>query len=163
MQWIQVGLWAFTALGIFVGYRPLKRVSPVAHASLGQKIKALDLPGMALVREALTITLTAFNVLTHSPSFLLCTLSSQLCAGLTLLLVGLNLGGNPRPWSSGPVVGCIVAGCVALVMFGLYEWKGTSRGFLDHRLWNRNFSILVAMMFVDGVMAFAIVVYYPQM
>jgi hypothetical protein len=71
-----------------------------------------------------------------------------LAAGLTLLLTGLSLGGA---WSSAKVLGTLVSGIVGLIVFGLYQWKGTSTGILHHDLFKggRTFAICIALIFVE--------------
>jgi len=72
-------------------------------------------------------------------------------------------GGNMYAWDSVHTLASLLIGVVILVIFGLYEWKGTNRGLLDHRLFeNRNFAILLAVAFVDGLLLFGILVFVPQ-
>jgi hypothetical protein len=40
---------------------------------------------------------------------------------LVLVLIGLQWGGNPYPWTSGRVLGPLVSGIVGLIAFGCYE------------------------------------------
>ena len=135
---MQVGFWGVTAAGIFVGYRPPKRHTRLDHLSIWEKIGYCDVTGCLL-----------------------------LTAGLTLLLVGLNLGGNLYPWNNSRVISTLVVGCVILVAFGLYEWKGTKIGIMNHDLFKggkargRTFAICVGLIFIEGVMLFSYIVFYP--
>lgn len=45
-----MALWGLTVAGIVIGYRPPKRHTDLDHLSFTQKLRRLDLPGMALVR-----------------------------------------------------------------------------------------------------------------
>lgn len=108
--------------------------------TLWQKIKQLDLVGFFL-----------------------------LTAGLALFLAGLNLGGVQYPWSSGRVLGTLITGIVVLMGFGFYEWKGTSTGILQHDLFRndegrgRAFAICVVLIFIEGILLFSVLIYYPQL
>ncbi|CAE6451318.1 unnamed protein product [Rhizoctonia solani] len=44
--------------------------------------------------------------------------------GTTTLVLGISWGGSEYPWSSGHVIGTLVAGGVSCVVFILWEWKG---------------------------------------
>jgi hypothetical protein len=103
-----------------------------------QKIRKLDLVGFAL-----------------------------LTAGLALLLTGLNLGGGLYPWADGQVLGPLISGIIILVCFGLYEWKGTKTGILSHELFQggktqgRTFALCVFLIFIEGIMLFSYIIFYP--
>ena len=133
-----MAFWGATGFGILIGYRPPKRHTRLDHLSFWAKVSHLDLPGFALF-----------------------------AAGLSLFLVGLYLGGDQYAWTNARVLGTMVTGLVILVCFGLYEWKGTSKGFLDHTLFRgkegRTFGIGVWLIFVEGIMLFSYVVFYPIM
>jgi hypothetical protein len=51
---------------------------------------------------------------------------------LTLLLTGLNLGGGLLLWTDARVLAPLVVGIVTLCAFGLYQWKFTKTGILQH-------------------------------
>ena len=133
-----MALWGVTAIGIFFGYRPPVRHTRLDHLSLFQKIKALDLIGFAL-----------------------------LSAGLALFLTGLNLGGGLYGWTDSQVLGPLVSGIVVLISFFLFEWKGTKTGILHHDLFaggkekGRTFSICAGLLFIEGIMLFSIIIFYP--
>lgn len=135
-----MGLWGATALGILLGYRPPKRHTRLDHLSFIQKLGHLDLPGGAL-----------------------------LTVGLSLFLTGLNLGGGLYSWTNVRTLTTLVVGMALLVAFGVYEWKGTTTGILNHDLFKggeaqgRTFAICVGLIFVEGVLLFAFVVFYPVM
>lgn len=138
--WIQFALWGLTAFGILFGYRPPKRHTRLDHLTWYQKVGKLDLPGFSL----LTI-------------------------GLTLFLVGLNLGGGLYAWGNARVVATLVVGLVILVCFALYEWKGTKTGILHHGLFQggknggRTFAICVCLILVEAVLLFSYIIFYPVM
>ncbi|KAI1623427.1 major facilitator superfamily domain-containing protein [Exophiala viscosa] len=138
--WIQMGLWGLTALGIFVGYRPPKRHTRLDHLSFWQKLTHLDLPGCGL-----------------------------LTVGLTLFLTGLNLGGGLFSWVNVRTLVTLILGIVILIAFGVYEWKGTRTGILHHDLFKggaaqgRTFAICVGLIFIEGIMLFSYIVFFPVM
>ena len=133
-----MALWGITTIGIFFGYRPPKRHTRLDHMTLFQKIKQLDLIGLFLIT-----------------------------AGLTLLLVGLNLGGGLYTWTAPQVLGPLVSGIVILIGFFVFEWKGTKNGILHHELFQggkergRTFAICVGLIFIEGIMLFSIIIFYP--
>lgn len=133
-----MGLWGASGLGILVGYRPPKRHTRLDHLRLWEKIRQLDLPGFGLF-----------------------------AAGLTLVLVGLNLGGGEYAWTSRHVLATLVTGLAVLVCLSLYEWKGTSTGFLHHDLFRggggkgRTFAIGLWLIFAEGILLFSYVVFFP--
>ncbi|KAJ5297581.1 hypothetical protein PENANT_c005G09775 [Penicillium antarcticum] len=136
--WIQMALWGMTAVCLFVGYRPPKRHTRLDHLSFYEKLGRLDIPGMFL-----------------------------LTAGLTLLLTGLNLGGGLYPWASATVLATLIIGILALIAFGIYEWRFTTTGILHHDLFKgpnhggRTFGICIGLIFIEGVLLFAFVIFYP--
>jgi len=86
-----------------------------------------------------------------------------LSAGVTLLLAGLSLGSNPWSWTNVRVLTSLVIGIVVLIVFGLYEWKGTKTGILHHELFrNRTFPICIALIFIEGIELFTIIVFYQR-
>ena len=133
-----MGLWGVVAICLFIGYRPPKRHTHLDHLSFWQKISRLDLPGTGL-----------------------------LTAGLTLFLTGLNLGGGMFTWSSPPVLATLIVGIVTMIAFGVYEWRFTKIGILHHDLFHggknrgQTFAICVSLIFVEGVLGFAYLIYYP--
>ena len=133
-----MALWGTTAIFIFVGYRPPKRHTRLDHLTLWQKIGRLDLPGCGL-----------------------------LTAGLTLFLTGLNLGGGIFGWSAAQVLGPLIVGIATLIAFGIYEWRFTKIGILHHDLFRggkaqgRTFAICVGLIFLEGILLFSYVIFYP--
>ncbi|KAN0112347.1 putative siderophore iron transporter [Hyaloscypha variabilis] len=138
--WIQMALWGITALGIFVGYRPPKRHTLLDHLSFMQKIGRLDLPGFAL-----------------------------LTAGLTLFLTGLNLGGGIFAWKAVQTLSTLIIGIALLIAFGIYEWLFTKTGIMHHDLFvggkdaGRTFAICVGLIFIEGILLFSYVIFYPTL
>jgi hypothetical protein len=110
------------------------------NLSLWQKLKRLDITGTLL-----------------------------LTTGLTLFLVGLNLGGEIFPWTAAPVLATLVIGLAILAGFGVYEWKGTKTGILHHDLFRGGrdrggtFTICVALIFIEGTVLFSYILFYPLM
>lgn len=135
-----MALWGLTAIGLLFGYQPPKRHTRYDHLSIWQKIGHLDLPGFGLF-----------------------------AAGLSLFLVGLTLGGGLYPWTNGKVLGTMITGLLILVCLGLYEWKGTSVGFLHHDLFRgrngmgRTFAIATWLLFAEGITLFSYIVFFPLM
>ena len=135
-----MGLWGVTAVGIFAGYRPPKRHTRLDHLTFFQKLRHLDLPGFSL-----------------------------LTTGLTLFLTGLNLGGGLYGWTNVRVLATLIIGLVILLGFGVYEWKGTQDGILNHELFRGGksagltFAICVGLIFIEGILLFSYIIFYPVM
>jgi hypothetical protein len=133
-----MGLWGATAIGIFIGYQPPKRHTRLDHLSFWQKLGRLDLPGCGL-----------------------------LTAGLTLFLTGLNLGSSIFTFHDVQTLATLVVGIALLIAFGVYEWKFTKTGILHHDLFRggknrgRTFAICVGLIFIEGILAFSYVIFYP--
>jgi len=87
-----------------------------------------------------------------------------LAGSLACLVIGFTWGGTTYAWSSGTIVGTLVAGCVGLVAFGIFEWKLCgNNALLDHRLFeNYNFPILCFVCLIDGMLLLGINVLYAQ-
>ncbi|GJN73471.1 hypothetical protein PLICBS_007549 [Purpureocillium lilacinum] len=139
-SWFQMAIWGLTAAGIQFGYQPPKRHTHLDQLSLWQKLARLDLAGTALFTT-----------------------------GLTLFLVGLNLGGELFPWTAAPPLATLVTGIAVLIGFAVYEWKGISTGILHHNLFGRGrergqtFSICVGLIFIEAVLLFSYILFYPVM
>ena len=134
-----MGVWGATAICILLGYRPPKRHTRLDHLSLWQKIGHLDLAGMAL-----------------------------LATGLSLCLTGLNLGGGLFPWEDVRVLVTLILGIVIMILFGVYEWKGTQTGIVHHELFRgndyaRTFALCVGLIFIEGIMLFSEIIFYPEL
>ena len=135
-----MGLWGFTAIALYVGYRPPPRHTRLDHLSIWQKIGRLDLPGFGL-----------------------------LTAGLTLFLTALNLGSSSFAWNSAQVLATLITGIVLLIAFGIYEWRFTQTGIIHHDLFRggkargRTFTICIGLISVEGILFFSYVIYYPIM
>jgi MFS family permease len=138
--WIQMAMWGFGAFGTVVGYRPLNRHNRLENLPLQEKLKHLDLAGCGI-----------------------------LLAGLTLFLVGLNLGGGLYDWTNARVITTLVIGGVLLICFELYEWKGTRVGITHHDMFSigktvaRNLSICFGLMCGEAILLFSILIFYPVM
>ena len=133
-----MGMWALTAVALLVGYNPPKRHTSFDKLSLAHKISHLDLPGCGLFT-----------------------------AGLTLFLTGLNLGGNLYSWTNVRTLLTLILGIVTLVAFGVYEWKGTQTGIFHHDLFRggraavQTFTICIALFFIEGMLLFSWVIFFP--
>ena len=86
-----------------------------------------------------------------------------------MFLVGLNLGGNLYPWTSARTLSTIIIGLATLIGFGVWEWKGTNNGILNHELFQggkdrgRTFALCVALIFIEAILLFAFIIFYPIM
>ena len=84
-------------------------------------------------------------------------------------MVGLNLGGNLYPWINVRTLTTIIIGIVILIAFGLWEWKGTDSGILNHDLFQKGkergatFTLCLVLIFIEAIMLFAFIVFYPVM
>ncbi|KIX02766.1 uncharacterized protein Z518_08708 [Rhinocladiella mackenziei CBS 650.93] len=136
--WFQAALWGATTIVIFVGYRPPKRHGNFDHLSFWAKIGHLDLIGCGL-----------------------------LTAGLTLFITGASLGGGLYSWTNARTLSTLIIGIIALIAFGIYEWKGTETGILHHDLFRggrnkgRTFAICVGLLFLEAIMIFGFGLFYP--
>jgi hypothetical protein len=61
----------------------------------------------------------------------------------------------------------MIIGICMLIVFGVYEWKGTNTGILNHDLFRggrnrgRTFAICVALLFMEAIMIFGFGLFYP--
>lgn len=61
----------------------------------------------------------------------------------------------------------LIVGIVILIAFGIWEWKGTKNGIMNHELFKggkaqgRTFAICVGLIFIEGIMLFSYIVFYP--
>lgn len=135
-----MGIWGATTIGILVGYTPPDRHTRLDHMSFWQKLGQLDLPGYFLIT-----------------------------AGLTTFLVALNLGGELYSWTSARVLATLIVGLVIIVAFFVYEWKGTTTGILHHELFQggktqgRTFALCVLLIFLEGILLFSYIIFYPTL
>jgi MFS family permease len=87
-----------------------------------------------------------------------------LTGSIAALLIALTWGGTTYAWSAGQVVAPLVVGCAGLGAFGVWEWRGTTEGIFDHRLFrdSRNFPILLLVCVVDGMLLLGVNVLFAQ-
>ncbi|KAM0130084.1 hypothetical protein ACHAP3_007555 [Botrytis cinerea] len=79
------------------------------------------------------------------------------------IVLGVTWGGTTYPWSSGQCIGTLTAGCIGLVIFGLYEAFVVTEGIFDHRLFETmNFPILLFVCTIDGMLLLGVNVLYSQ-
>ncbi|KAG4279581.1 hypothetical protein FPRO04_13585 [Fusarium proliferatum] len=72
--------------------------------------------------------------------------------GASLLLLGLNWSGGAYSWGSSHVLAPFLTGVVALILFGLYEWKGRVDGLIAHELFEHgpNFTLSFVGITIEG-------------
>jgi hypothetical protein len=80
-------------------------------------------------------------------------------AGLTLLLVGVSLGGGVYPWKSAPPLAAMLTGFCCLVALGIYEVKVD----LKYPLMPTKFFTNRAFLSLVVNMAIATVMYFPSL
>ncbi|KAF2452872.1 major facilitator superfamily domain-containing protein [Lineolata rhizophorae] len=70
----------------------------------------------------------------------------------TILLLSLNWAAGTYPWDDAHVAAPLTIGCVILVVFGVYEWKGRSDGIVSHIFFKSgpNFPLAVFCYAVEG-------------
>ena len=133
-----MAMWAASLVSIYFGYNPPKRKSQHDSLTWVQKLGQIDIAGSVL-----------------------------LTAAVTLILVGLGLGGGQYSWSSARVIATIVVGGVLTVAFGLYEWKGTRTGILHHDLFlpgkanGRTFAICTMLFAIEAIILITFTIFYP--
>ncbi|EEU35375.1 uncharacterized protein NECHADRAFT_42708 [Fusarium vanettenii 77-13-4] len=128
------GLYALSFIALALFYRPMPRPNPEGF-SFKQRLLKIDWLGVVLA-----------------------------CSGLTLFLVGINYGDNPYEWTSEIVLGTMIPGALLLVMFGLWEWKGTSTGILPHAVFkDRNYNVGLIIRVSGGLALYGCQAFLPQM
>ena len=86
-----------------------------------------------------------------------------------MFLVGLNLGGNLYAWTDVRTLATLVVGIVLLISFALYEWLGTKTGLANHDMFQGGRdagganAIFLVLVFIEGVMLFAYLIFYPTL
>lgn len=131
--YLLAGCFAISALLIIIFYHPAPRPNP-ENQSMTRRILEIDWTGVGLI-----------------------------AVGLTLFLFGLQSADNPDPWVSARVLSCVILGAVTLGVYVWWEWKGTSTGILNHRLFShRNFGVTMILCFVGGMVLFGGQTFLPQ-
>lgn len=131
--YVGAALYAIAFVSLTFFYHPSARPNP-GNLSLLRRIRNIDWLGVFLI-----------------------------ASGLTIFLVGLESGGNPKPWVSAEVLSCLIIGFILLVAFCLWEWKGTTTGILAHSLFSHpNFAVTLALNFVGGMVLFGGQAFLPQ-
>jgi hypothetical protein len=69
-------------------------------------------------------------------------------AGIVLLLVGITLGGT-YPWTDRRTLSTLIVGIGTLLVYGLWEWKGSKNPFLAHELFKGKLRTYVLFLVVD--------------
>ncbi|SGY34004.1 BQ5605_C002g01577 [Microbotryum silenes-dioicae] len=88
-----------------------------------------------------------------------------LLGGLVPLLMGFAWAGSGSyGWHDPHAYACVAVGFVGLIACILYEWLGTSRGFLDHRLFQNgyNFPLGLFLIAVEGSLFYLVNNIYAQ-
>lgn len=87
-----------------------------------------------------------------------------LVAGLTLFLLGISWGGNPRPWTSALILSLIIVGGVTLIAFVFWEaFTPSPNPMVDLRVFrNRGFVCLNIVSMAAGAMYIALSIIWPQ-
>mgnify|MGYP003662976125 CR=1 FL=1 len=133
-----MAMWAACLVGIIFGYKPPKRRTAYDELSWLQKLSKLDLLGSLL-----------------------------LTAAVAFLLAGLGLGGSRYGWTNARAIAPICVGGTLGVVFGLYEWKGTSTGILHHDLFlpgksnGRTFALCTGLFGVEAILIITFTIFYP--
>ena len=131
-------MWAAGLVSIFFGYNPPKRMTQHDSLTWVQKLGKLDILGSLLLTVA-----------------------------VTLLLVGLGMGGGQYSWTNAKVIATIIVGGVLCVAFGMYEWKGTSTGILHHDLFLpgkpncRTFVLCAGLFAVESILVITFSIFSP--
>ncbi|KAE9379771.1 MFS general substrate transporter [Stipitochalara longipes BDJ] len=126
-------IYGLTALGVAVTYFPPRPLLG-RHHNLKEIIFNVDFVG----------------ILTMSGAF-------------ASLIIGLTWGGSTYAWNSAQVIATLTAGCVGLLLFGLYEAFVVKEGIFDHRLFQTmNFPILLFVCTIDGMLLLGVNVLYSQ-
>ncbi|EOA83034.1 uncharacterized protein SETTUDRAFT_156682 [Exserohilum turcica Et28A] len=125
--YICFALYVLGFVGVFFGYNPPPRELEVT-LSTSQKLRKMDWIGSFLI-----------------------------AVGLILFVIGLQWSRNPYPWNNGHVLGPFITGICLLIVFGIWEWKGTNEGILHHSLFkDRNLPVSTLLIFIEGVAFFTV-------
>lgn len=87
--------------------------------------------------------------------------AALIVTGVGLFMIGLTLGGNTYPWSSGIVIGILCAGAGVLGVLAVHQVFFNKHGILDHDLWTRNFCVGSFGCFVEGIVFFGLLLLFP--
>ncbi|KAF9304729.1 hypothetical protein BGZ74_000732 [Mortierella antarctica] len=88
--------------------------------------------------------------------------SAILLIAVILILLPLNWGGSKYEWNSGIVIGLLVAGFAAAIIFVLVEWKIPNEPILPVHLYKiRNLWSTYGSLFFSGMSFFGILFYLP--
>lgn len=122
--YLGVGFWAISFVLLTIFYHPADRPNP---ENLSAKTRLLKVDWVGIVIAS---------------------------AGITLILVGLQLGGSTYPWSSPVVIALIAIGGVLIFIFSIWEWKFAKNQLIPASLFqHRNYAIGLAINFIEGMVA----------
>lgn len=131
--YLGAGFWLLSFITVFLFYHPGARPNPEG-LSTKQHLLKIDWTGIFLG-----------------------------AAGLVLALVGLQYGGNPYAWNSATVLCLLIIGFSTLIVFGLWEWKCVGEGLFPRSLFeHHNYSVTLALNFIEGMVIFISQAYIPQ-
>ncbi|EXK80638.1 hypothetical protein FOQG_14844 [Fusarium oxysporum f. sp. raphani 54005] len=128
------GLWVMSFVSVFFFYRPGPRPNPEG-LSVGARLAKIDWLGILFGTSS-----------------------------LLFLLVGLQLGGQPKyPWDGATVIAFLVVGAAVLVVFSVWEWKSKWASLFPKSLFDHsNYSLTLVLNFIEGMVIFSIQAYIPQ-
>ncbi|SCV74175.1 BQ2448_6607 [Microbotryum intermedium] len=130
--YIAIGLFSMMFLLLLVVYRPPPRPTEERSLPFGKKLARLDWIGYVLV-----------------------------IASLCLFLVGCTQGSTDG-WKASKTLGPLVSGIALMIVFGVYEWKGTDVGLFHHAMFShRNFPLALVAAFVEGTIFFSLLAFLP--
>lgn len=86
-----------------------------------------------------------------------------LAAGLGLIMIGMTMGGTVYPWTSPQVIGVLCGGAGSLIVLAIHQVFFNKHGILDHDLWTRNFCVASFGCFVEGIVFYSILLFFPLM
>ncbi|KAK5059701.1 hypothetical protein LTR84_009584 [Exophiala bonariae] len=127
------GLFAFAGAAFLFLYNPPSRFEQV-NFTLSQKLKRLDWVGIIVLPVSVTV-----------------------------FVIGLTWSDNPYSWKNGHVLGPFIVGIVLLLALVGYEAFVKKDGLFNHKLFrhDRNFSIALFLIFVEGMAFFVANTFLP--
>ncbi|KAK4049328.1 hypothetical protein OIV83_004265 [Microbotryomycetes sp. JL201] len=131
--YVSTALFGTAFILLAIFYFPPARKNQFSHLTRAEKSAMLDYVGYVLIIAAL------------------CT-----------FLTGTTYGGIVG-WRAGKTLGPLITGIVLMIVFGVWEWKGTRQGLLHHGMFKggRNFPVALAAMALEGVIFFNILAFVP--
>lgn len=128
--YINAGLFALATIGALLLYNPPLRETQKMYTQR-EKLAKVDWIGLALI-----------------------------LGGLTPFCVALTWSQNPYPWTNAHIIAPFAVGLVMVIGLLVYETWVKKDGMFHHRLFNRNFSLALFCVFVEGLVYFSINNYF---